>query len=207
MSSLSVDTILWDLGGVVIEWDPEIPFLERIPDAEERRWFLTEVCSRAWNEEQDRGRSLADANRYLIEKHPDQRERIEAFYGNWEEMLTGEVPRTRALIEDTKAAGVRALALTNWSAETWPRGLKRYPWLETSFEQVLVSGRERVKKPDPAIFSLAIERFSLDPARTLFVDDVQKNVDGARSLGLLGHHFQGADAFRAHLASLGVPGA
>ncbi len=199
-----ISTILWDLGGVFIKWNPDAIFQTLIPNVEERRWFLTTVCPPSWNEEQDRGRSIAEANAERIALFPDQRERIEAYYGRWEEMLLGEIDGTRALLADAKDAGLRSLALTNWSAETWPRGLSHFPWLETSFERVLVSGRERVKKPDPAIFNLAIERFSLDPSRTLFVDDVQKNVDGARSVGLLAHHFVGADAFRAHLISLGV---
>lgn len=203
-TSEPIDTILWDLGGVFIHWDPEIVFRDLIPDDDERRWFLTEVCPYEWNAEQDRGRTIAEANAERIALFPEQKERIEAYYGRWEEMLAGEVDGTRALLADTKARGVRALALTNWSAETWPRGLVHYPWLESSFEDVLVSGREGVKKPDAAIFELAIDRFGLDPRRTIFVDDVSKNVEGAKSVGLHGHHFEGAAGFRAALERRGV---
>lgn len=205
-TSGNIDTILWDLGGVFIHWDPEVVFQDLIPDDEERRWFLTTVCPYAWNAEQDRGRTIAAANAERIALFPEQKERIEAYYGRWEEMLTGEVEGTRALLDDTKAHGVRALALTNWSAETWPRGLVRYPWLSSSFEDVLVSGREGIKKPDPAIFQLAIERFGLVPERTIFVDDVEQNVEGAKSVGLNGHHFRSADEFRADLQRRGAFG-
>ena len=197
----AMNAILWDLGGVFMRWDPNAVFRELIPDDEERRWFLTTVCSQEWNEEQDRGRSIAEANAERIALFPDQRERIEAYYSRWESMMLGEVPGTRALLADTLDAGLSAYALTNWSAETWPRAIALYPWLESSFSSVLVSGREGLKKPDPAIFRRALERFELYPATTLFVDDVERNVDAARSVGIGGHHFVSAENLREELVA------
>jgi 2-haloacid dehalogenase len=200
----AIDTIVFDLGNVLIDWNPRHLY-RKLFDGDEARmeWFLREVCHSEWNERQDAGRTWAAAIEEAIARHPDEAAFIRAYRERWEEMLGGAIDETVALLDALRGVDVRLLALTNWSHETFPIALERYDFLSW-FEGILVSGAEGLIKPDPAIFRLLITRFALDPARTLFIDDNPRNVEGARQVGLQAVPFTSAQQLRADLAASGV---
>lgn len=174
--------IVFDLGNVLLAWDPEIPYRRLIPDAAERRSFLDEVCTFEWNAEQDRGRTWREAEDLLIADHPQLEPLIRAYYENHHEMLTGAIPGTVAILEALLDAGWDVTALTNYSAETFPKAQAIYPILER-FRGITVSGAARIMKPDLAIYRLHADTFALEPASILFFDDNAKNVVAAREAG------------------------
>jgi 2-haloacid dehalogenase len=203
MAELS--TIIFDLGGVLIDWNPEYVFRHVIPDAERRRWFFENVATHDWNVEQDAGRPLQEATNALAAQHPEWEEEIRAYYGRWEEMLGGPIDETVELLRELRALGTqRLLAPTNWSAETFPVALERYEFLQW-FEGIVVSGTERTRKPFPEIYKILLDRYAVTPHEAVFIDDSLKNVEGAEAVGLRGVHFQSAAEVRAQLAALGVP--
>lgn len=204
MSEPAIEAVVFDLGGVLIDWDPRHLYRKLFDDEAEMEAFLRDVCSPAWNLEQDRGRALAEATALLSERHPHEAERIAAYYGRWPEMLGGPVAESVAILEELhRRAEVRLLALTNWSAETFPYATANFPFL-ARFEGIVVSGQERLVKPDAAIFRLLLERYGLEAARTLFIDDSRRNVEGAREAGLDGVVFENAASLRAGLARRGL---
>ncbi len=160
--------------------------------------FLATVCTQAWNEEQDLGRPFAEGVRHLVARHPDRAAEIRAYDERWHEMLKGPIEGSVALLGELRDRGVRLFALTNWSAEKFPVGRARFDFFDW-FAGIVVSGEERLKKPDRRIFDLAAQRFGLDPATTLFVDDAARNVAAAAQLGFRAHHFVGIEELRRAL--------
>lgn len=195
--------VVFDLGGVLIDWDPRHLYRDLIPDEAEREHFLSEVCGPDWNVEQDAGRPIAEANADAIARYPDKRDLIEAYYGRFDAMMKGAIEGTVALLEELHDRGTPLYALTNWSAETFHHGERRFAFLKR-FEGILVSGRERLRKPDPALFRLLCERFALEPAACVFIDDSARNVESATRLGFHAHHFTGSDRLRAALVGHGL---
>jgi 2-haloacid dehalogenase len=202
LSSFMINTIIFDLGGVLIDWNPRHLY-RKIFDSEERmEHFLEQITSHDWNEQQDAGRPLAEATELLVGQHPDWEDEIRAFYGRWEEMLGGPVWGTVELLESLKAPGHWKLyALTNWSAETFPIARERYEFLSW-FEGILVSGEEKLKKPDRRIYELMLERYQIDPYKALFIDDSERNVKGASAVGLRTIHFRSPMQLREELADI-----
>jgi 2-haloacid dehalogenase len=199
---MTADAILFDLGNVLVKWNPRNLYRKVFASADEMERFLAEVCTAEWNEQQDAGRAIAEANALLIARHPHYKVEIEAYYGRFDEMIAGEMEGMAALVADLKARGVPLYGLSNWCAETFHHGL-RYSVLR-ELKDIVVSGRERVKKPDPRIFQIAVDRFGLVPERTLFIDDVAANITAGEAVGLKGHLFTGADELRSTLKSLGL---
>jgi 2-haloacid dehalogenase len=195
--------VLIDLGGVVVDWNPRHLYRRIFAEEQAMEEFLATICTQDWNEEQDRGRPFAEGVQLLVERHPHLAEEIRAYDARWPEMLKGPTEDSVALLEELRARGVALFALTNWSAEKFSVGRARFPFFEW-FAGIVVSGEERVKKPDPRIFKLAIGRFGLDPAATLFVDDTAPNVAAAAGLGFRTHHFTGASGLRAALVENGL---
>lgn len=200
----AIDAVLFDLGGVLIDWNPRHLYRKLFDDEAEMERFLAEVCSPAWNLEQDRGRPWAQAIAELSARHPEKAELIAAYRGRWPEMLNGAIAGTVGLLERLGDAGVPLFALTNWSAETWPYAERLYPFLER-FRGIVVSGRIGMVKPEPAIYRHALVRFGLAPERTLFIDDSARNVEGARAVGLVAVRYTGPEALARDLARLGLP--
>ncbi len=186
----TVTTVLFDLGGVLIDWNPNHLFAEIIPDETERQFFLTEICSPAWNHEMDAGRSVPESVAALAADHPDHAELIGIWWDRWPEMLGGPITGTVDLANEMSEAGIPLYALTNWAAETWPHAVARFDFLTTLFDGIVVSGHEGIAKPDPAIFELVIDRFGLDPPTTLFIDDVEANIAAAEQRGFITHRFR-----------------
>ncbi|SDS71964.1 2-haloacid dehalogenase [Friedmanniella luteola] len=197
-------SVLFDLGGVVVGWEPAGAYAGVLPPAEVAD-FLTRTDFGTWNRAADAGRPFADVEAELLTRFPEDAAAVRAYRQNFDRTLTGLVPGTGAVLAELQQAGVTCAALTNWSAETFPVARQRFGLLRR-FTGVLVSGEERLAKPDPAIFRLALERFALDPAGCVFVDDSPANVEAATALGLTGLHFTGAERFRADLEQLGLLG-
>lgn len=201
----AITTVVFDLGGVLIDWNPRYLYRELFGDDEagmER--FLAEVCHAGWNERQDAGRTWAEAVAEAAALHPAHESHIRAYHERWSEMLAGPIHGTVAILEELRGTPLRLLALTNWSAETFPIAQQRYSFLQY-FEGILVSGHERLAKPDPAIYRLLIQRYQLDAATTLFIDDVPRNVQAAIGVGLQGVQFSDPGQLRRDLSSLGLP--
>ncbi len=199
-----LSTIIFDLGGVLIDWNPEYVFKDVIPDPERRRFFFENICTHEWNIEQDAGRSLEEATTLLVDQWPEWETEIRAYYGRWEEMLGGPIEETVELLRELRDLGThRLLALTNWSAETFPVALERYDFLQW-FEGIVVSGTEQTRKPFADIYHLLLERYSIPAEEAVFIDDSLKNVEGAQAIGMQGIHFQNVDQLQEALREYGV---
>ena len=185
-----IKNIVFDLGGVLIGWDPKEVFRTIFDTEKEVNWFLDNICTFDWNEEQDAGRPIKEANNILIEKFPEHKNNIEAFYGRWEEMLTGAIQGTvdilKKFIDDPQ---YKVLALTNWSAETFPVAQARYDFLQW-FDGIVVSGVEKCKKPEDKIYNILLDRYELIAEECLFIDDNKRNVEAARKLKINAIQFE-----------------
>jgi 2-haloacid dehalogenase len=195
--------VVFDLGGVLIDWDPRHLYRKLFADEAEMERFLAEVTTQAWNLEQDRGRPFADAIAQLTREHSDQADLIEAYWSRWPETLGEPFHETVEILAALRATGIRLLALTNWSAETFAFAPPRYPFLAW-FEAVIVSGEVELVKPDPAIFQLLVDRHGLEPARTVLIDDSAANVEAANALGFRAIRFSDAAALRRDLNAMGL---
>ncbi|MDP5169637.1 MAG: HAD family phosphatase [Bacteroidia bacterium] len=194
-----IDTIIFDLGGVLIDWNPRYLYKKVFVDPGAMEFFLTEICHGEWNHLQDAGRPWKDAIEDRIEHFPEYEAEIRMFYERWSEMLGGVNEDTLDLLNILATeSNLRLLALTNWSAETWVLACERYDFLKL-FEGIVVSGEEKIAKPDPAIFKLLCNRYQVDPAHALFIDDSEANVIGARSIGLNAIHYQDDSQLREEL--------
>jgi 2-haloacid dehalogenase len=203
MQSKTIDAVVFDLGGVLIDWNPRHLYRKLFEDEAQMERFLTEICSPAWNVSLDAGKPFDEGIAELSRRHPEQAHLIGAWKSRWEEMLSGAIDGSVAILEELHANGVTLHALTNWSAETFPMGRQRFPFLER-FRTILVSGEEKLVKPDPRIFQILIERTGVVPERTVFIDDSQKNADAAAGLGFHAIRFTDAGALRLHLADLNL---
>jgi 2-haloacid dehalogenase len=198
--------VVFDLGGVLIDWNPRYLYRSIFgDDVAGMEWFLANVTTHAWNEQQDRGRPWAEAIDALIAEHPDRAHLIRPYNERWTETLGGAFDGTVELLAELKVAGVRLYALTNWSGEKFDVSRERFPFLDW-FEGILVSGHERMAKPDEEIFRLLFKRFSLVPESTVFIDDNPPNVAQARRLGMDAIHFTSAAALRTELEQRGLLG-
>ena len=187
---ITIKTIIFDLGGVLIDWNPEYLYLDIFGgDRVKMNAFFELVCTMDWNENQDAGYPLAQATEDRIALFPEYEILIKKYYGQWEEMLgeaiSGSVQVLKKLIDNPK---FRVVALTNWSAETFPVALKRFDFLHW-FEGIVVSGTEKTRKPYPEIYQITLDRFNIAPSETLFIDDNLRNIKGAEAIGINGIHF------------------
>lgn len=198
-----IDTVIFDLGEVLIPWDPRKLYRKLIADEADMARFLGEVCTPQWNAQQDAGRSLAEATELLVRAFPRQEGLIRAFYDRWSEMLGEANEGAVQLLRELKGRGFRVLALTNWSAETFPRALDLYPFL-AEFEGIVVSGREGMIKPDPRIYQILCDRHGVVATQALFIDDSLANVEGARAVGMHAVQFQSPEQLREVLVSGGL---
>ena len=184
---MEIKNIIFDLGGVLIDWNPEYVYRQIFETEKEMDWFLENITTYDWNVQQDAGRSLSDATTELLVKHPKWASEIQAYYGRWEEMLGGPIEDTVTLLQqliDLKK--YRILALTNWSHETFPVAIDRYGYFLNLFEGILVSGVEKMKKPDKEIYDLMLSRYDLVAEESVFIDDSEKNIIGANACGIQG---------------------
>jgi len=185
-----IRNIVFDLGGVLVDWNPRYVYKDIFVTSLATEYFLKNICSNHWNEQQDAGRSFSTATEVLVREFPHFESEIRAYYGRWSEMLKGEIPETVSLLQELKMLEkYRLLALTNWSDESFPVALERFEFLQL-FEGILVSGTEKLIKPDPAIFELLMQRYQIKADETLFIDDNIKNIQTAKQLGFNVVHFE-----------------
>lgn len=193
------NTVIFDLGGVLIDWNPDYVFKTIFEKEEEKKWFFDNICTSDWNEEQDAGRSLKDATEELITKFPDHEPNIRAFYDRWEEMLGGPIEGTVEVLKDLRSREeLKLYALTNWSAETFPVALDRYDFLHW-FDGRLVSGEEKTRKPFMDIYEKLISRFNINPNEAVYIDDNMRNLHPARELGMHIIHFKSPEQLKEEL--------
>ncbi|MGB3779099.1 MAG: HAD family phosphatase [Tunicatimonas sp.] len=198
------DTVIFDLGGVLIDWNPEYLYRKIFNDEKQMQHFLTEVCHGAWNKEQDRGRLFVEAVRERTERFPEHAANIRAYHERWDEMLGGAIEENVAVLEDLRQRpDIHLYAITNWSAETFPVAQQRFPFLGY-FEDTVVSGELKLVKPDPKIYQTLLDRQPIVPEQAIFIDDVQENVVGAEALGIRGIHLTLETDLRKELVALGV---
>lgn len=196
-----IQNIIFDLGGVLIDWNPRYLYRQLLPDEEHVEAFLSTVCTMDWNEEQDGGRPFEEGISILSQKWPQHQSLIEAYYHRWIEMIGGAINDSVDVLKALQEKGVPLYALTNWSAQTFPLIRDDFPFLNW-FKGIVVSGEEKLKKPDPAIYQLILDRYELEPAQTLFIDDNKRNIDAAGAMGIQTHHFTSSAAMAEALAAL-----
>lgn len=203
-SSARRSVAIFDLGGVLLEWNPRHLYRKLFAgDETAMEHFLSTVCTVQWNEEQDAGRSFADATEALMPRHADKRALIEAWGARFDEMVPGAIEGTVALLAELKERNVPLYAISNWSSETFEPLRKRFEFL-TWFRDIVISGNERVIKPDPRIFRALLTRNAISPESAVFIDDDPRNAAAAAALGIHGIHFCGPEALRRDLAAVGI---
>lgn len=187
---MAKNTIIWDLGGVLIDWSPSYVFNEKyFETAGKRDYFFSHICTSDWNEEQDAGRSIVDATQDLVQKFPDWEKAIRDYYGRWTDMLGGPIYGTVEIFRSLRASNrLKHYALTNWQANLFDIALVRYDFLHW-FDGRVVSGEEKTRKPFPEFYQRLLNRYQVDPAQAIFIDDNLRNVKAAEELGIRGIHF------------------
>lgn len=201
---MEINTIIFDLGGVLIDWNPRYVYRTIFKTEEEIDWFFENVATNDWNENQDAGYPITKATEELAAKHPEWEKEIQAFYGRWTEMLGGPIHETVEIFRQLKKIPeLKTYALTNWSAETFHIALERYDFLHW-FDGRVVSGEEKTRKPFHVFYQKLLDRYNIDPAKSLFIDDNLRNVKAAEELGIKGIYFQNADQLKKELINLGI---
>lgn len=194
--------VVFDLGNVLIDWDPRYLYRKLFPgDVPGMERFLAEVCTPAWNHEQDRGRPFAEACALLVAEHPEKRALIEAWATRYDETIAGAIEGTVEILAELRDRGVPLYALSNWSAETFPRAQARFPFLQW-FRGIVLSGELRLAKPDPAIYRYLLDTYGLRAEDLVFIDDSPRNVEAAQALGIHALRFTDPAALRASLVEL-----
>lgn len=190
--------VIFDFGNVLVQWHPEKVYTEYFGDEARAWWFLRHVVDNEWRGRIDAGESTAELTAELVGRFPDYREAIELFDRRYFDMLTGEVPGMRGLIEELRNLNFEIYGLTNWSMETFPEARRRFPILQM-IDRYVVSAAERLIKPDPRLFRVLMDRYGLKAEECLFVDDNPDNVAAARKLGMQGIVFASAEELRKEL--------
>jgi 2-haloacid dehalogenase len=200
-----INTIIFDLGGVLIDWNPKYVYDEKYFDSEEKRlYFFENICTNEWNEEQDGGRSIVDATQMLVEQFPEWESSIRDYYGRWTDMLKSAIPGTVEIFRQLKESGKYKLyALTNWQAGLFDIALIRYNFLHW-FDGRVVSGEEKTRKPFPEFYQRLLTRYNVNAAEALFIDDNLRNVKAGEELGIKGIHFQGPPQLSKTLHELNI---
>lgn len=181
-------TVVFDVGNVLLRWDPRNLYRTIFDDEGEMEWFLATVCTSQWNLEQDRGRDWDEAVALLVKDYPDHEASIRAFHHRWEETVSGAIEENVALLGRLRNAGVPNYCITNFSGPKFTLAKQRFPFLD-GFQGTIVSGDERMLKPEPEIYTLLLDRYGLEADACIFIDDSKANVEGARSVGMHAIHF------------------
>lgn len=195
--------VVFDVGNVLVEWDVRAFYARLIPDAARLDWFCREVVSPAWHFQHDQGRAFAETSAELIARFPAEADLIRLYGPRFNETVPGPVPGMVELVEQLAARGVPLFAITNFSHEFWPPFRAQWPLFD-HFTDIVVSGEERLTKPDPSIYNLALRRFGLAPGEAIFIDDRAENVAAAEANGFVGHHFANSGRLRDELVRLGL---
>src|SRR5688572_18730463 len=201
---MAINTIIFDLGNVLIDWNPKYVFDKMFQDEEKKKYFFENVCTMEWNEMQDAGRPIKEATEELLVKHPEWSEYIEAYYGKWKDMLGGAIHETVEIFRELKQTGKYKLyALTNWSAELFPYALEMYEFLHW-FDGRVVSGEEKMRKPYPEFYHVLLNRFNVKAEEALFIDDNLRNIEAAEKIGITSIHFTSPQQLKEELERLNL---
>lgn len=201
---MAINTIIFDLGNVLVHWNPMFVYENYFESDEKREYFFRHICTPEWNEMQDEGRSIVDATQELVEKFPDWEQPIRDYYGRWTEMLKGPIHESVDIFRELKESGrYRIYALTNWQSGLFDIALVRYNFMHW-FDGRVVSGDEKTRKPFPEFYQRLLDRYQVNPGEALFIDDSLRNVKGAEALGIKSIHFTGPGTLREELRVLGL---
>ena len=198
----NINTIIFDFGGVLVDWNPRHMYNTVFSDRSEMENFLAHICTDEWNLQQDKGRTLSEGTKILQNKFPEHHGNIQLFYDRWEEMLKGEIHANVALLKELKEK-YKLYGLTNWSAETFPIAINRYSFFDI-FDGIVVSGVEKMIKPEEEIFHLILKRYNLKSGNCLFIDDNLKNIHTAKKMGFCTIHVQEKTDLRADISLMGL---
>jgi 2-haloacid dehalogenase len=193
--------LIFDFGGVLVDWNPRYVFVPWFGDAAKAERFLSEICPYDWNAQVDSGRTTAEVTEERVSLFPEWETEIRMYYGRWIEMLHGEIPGMEALVREYKGRGYRIWGLTNWSRELFPLVRNRYPVFDL-MDGIVVSGVERVIKPHPELYRILLDRYGLKAEECVFIDDNAANVAGAEAVGIRGILFEGEKLLREKLEEL-----
>lgn len=195
--------VVFDIGNVLVHWEPRALYRKIFATEAEVEWFITNVCNHVWNLEQDRGRSFAEAVREATARFPEHAEAIAAYDLRWHETVLGPIDGSVAILQELQARGTPLYAITNFNQDKFRETLKRFPFL-AAFRDIVVSGDERLLKPDAAIYRVLLQRNGLEAASCVFIDDSVKNVKGAEAVGMKAIHFTTPAALRSELVGMGL---
>ena len=200
-----IKNVIFDLGGVLIDWNPEYVFLEVFNgDREKMKWFFDEICTMDWNENQDAGYPLQQATDERVKLFPEYEEWIRIYYGRWEEMLGEQIDGTVTILKQLiDNPNYKVVALTNWSSETFPIALERFDFLHW-FEGIVVSGTEKMRKPYNEIYELTLNRFNIEASQSLFIDDNARNIEAAKKIEINTIHFNNPRQLKSELKRLNI---
>ncbi|MDG1292023.1 MAG: HAD family phosphatase [Flavobacteriaceae bacterium] len=201
----TIKNIIFDLGGVLIDWNPEYVYLEVFEgDRKKMQWFFDEICTMDWNENQDAGYPLQKATEDRVKMFPQYEEWIRMYYGRWEEMLGEAIEDTVTILNQLlENPDYRVVALTNWSAETFTVALSRFEFLHR-FEGIVVSGTEKTRKPFPEIYQLTLDRYEFKAQESLFIDDNLRNIESASAMDIQTIHFKNPNDLKSNLKQMGI---
>ena len=199
-----IKNIIFDFGGVLMDWNPRYFFRDYFNDDEKMEFFLKNIAEDEWNAEQDRGRSLAEGTEILVGKHSEWEKEIRAYYDNWTTMLRSDIPENVAVLRKLQNTNYELFGLTNWSYETFPYALENYDFFEIFKGKIVVSGTEKLIKPDKKIWEVLLERYHLKAEESVFIDDNPKNTEVAKMLGFITVHITEGTNLAEELRSLGI---
>lgn len=199
-----IKNIIFDFGGVVMDWNPRYYFKEYFNDDERMEYFLKNVAEDEWNAEQDRGRSLSEGTEIQVAKFPEWEKELRAYYDNWTAMLKSDIPENVEVLRRLEHSDYELFGLTNWSAETFPYALDNYDFFKIFKGRIVVSGTEKLIKPDPKIWHVLLDRYHIKAEESVFIDDNPANIEVAKKLGFITIHLAPGISLAAELEKLGI---
>lgn len=200
----NIKNIIFDFGGVVMDWNPRYFFKDYFNDDEKMEFFLKNIATDEWNAEQDRGRTLAEGTEIQVAKFPQWEKELRAYYDNWTTMLRSDIPKNVEVLRKLEHSNYELFGLTNWSAETFPYALENYDFFKIFGGKIVVSGTEKVIKPDPKIWEVLLERYHIKADESVFIDDNAKNIEVAKALGFITVHITPETDLEKELKDLGL---
>ena len=196
-----LNNIIFDFGGVLVDWNPRYVFVPWFGDAARAEWFLSTICTYEWNAQVDAGRTTAEITEERVALFPEWEKEIRLYYDRWIEMVHGDIPGMEALVREYKERGYRIWGLTNWSQDLFPLVRQRFPVFDL-MDGIVVSGEEKIIKPDPRLYRILLDRYGLKAGECVFIDDNPANVAAAEALGIKGIVFEGKDKLQKQLEGL-----
>ncbi len=193
-----IDTIIFDFGGVLVDWNPHYLYDSYFGDTKKTDYFLTNICTPEWNAQMDGGKPFADGIAEKIAEHPEYEKEIRMYWTDWKQMMGNQIDGMQELLQDLKTAGYHIYGLSNWSAETFYQIRSKYPVFDL-LEGFVLSGDEKCLKPEPQIYTILLNRYHINPNTAVFFDDNLANIEGAKAVGIHGIQFVSAEQIRKEL--------